>query len=170
MRARYYDPDVGRFISKDPIGILGGLNMFTYVQNNPVNAVDPLGLFNPTKGIAALANAANAVRLYGTGTLKILGATGLASTGVGTPGSVVFLAWGLWNIRGGMVAQNRGALLWEEAFKESWSDATWKNLLGVLPHGEKYDDPCEPSVKEFWWNYKIKSWWEFISEIGTIGL
>ena len=44
MRARYYDPDVGRFISKDPIGILGGLNMFTYVQNNPVNEIDPEGL------------------------------------------------------------------------------------------------------------------------------
>jgi hypothetical protein len=45
MRARYYDPDVGRFISKDPIGILGGLNMFTYVQNNPINWIDPFGLY-----------------------------------------------------------------------------------------------------------------------------
>jgi uncharacterized protein RhaS with RHS repeats len=43
MRARYYDPEVGRFISKDPIGLLGGLNMFTYVQNNPVNLIDPTG-------------------------------------------------------------------------------------------------------------------------------
>jgi len=45
MRARYYDPEVGRFISKDPIGLLGGLNMFTYVGNNPVNLIDPEGKF-----------------------------------------------------------------------------------------------------------------------------
>jgi RHS repeat-associated protein len=45
MRARYYDPEVGRFINKDPIGFLGGdPNLFCYVGNNPVNWVDPLGL------------------------------------------------------------------------------------------------------------------------------
>lgn len=45
MRARYYDPDVGRFISEDPAGFEGGdVNLITYVQNNPVNLVDPLGL------------------------------------------------------------------------------------------------------------------------------
>lgn len=43
-RFRYYDPVVGRFISKDPIGLLGGLNLYTYVTNNPVNFVDPYGL------------------------------------------------------------------------------------------------------------------------------
>lgn len=46
MRARYYDPQVGRFISEDPIGFDGGdVNLYAYVQNDPVNWVDPLGLF-----------------------------------------------------------------------------------------------------------------------------
>jgi RHS repeat-associated protein len=44
MRARYYDPEVGRFINKDPIGYAGGLNLFIYTGNNLVNVVDPLGL------------------------------------------------------------------------------------------------------------------------------
>jgi len=44
MRARFYDPEIGRFISKDPIGFAGGLNLYAYTGNNPVNRVDPLGL------------------------------------------------------------------------------------------------------------------------------
>jgi RHS repeat-associated protein len=45
MRARYYDPEVGRFISKDPIGFAGGdVNLYGYVGSNPVNWVDPFGL------------------------------------------------------------------------------------------------------------------------------
>ncbi|MFJ4456724.1 polymorphic toxin type 47 domain-containing protein, partial [Pseudomonas sp. NPDC089392] len=42
-RYRYYDPIVGRFIGKDPIGFFGGLNIYVYAQN-PTHWVDPLGL------------------------------------------------------------------------------------------------------------------------------
>ena len=43
-RARYYDPTLGRFINGDPIGFAGGdVNFYVYVQNNPVNLIDPLG-------------------------------------------------------------------------------------------------------------------------------
>ena len=45
MRARYYDPNVGRFISEDPIGLEGGdVNLYAYVGNNPVVLIDPDGL------------------------------------------------------------------------------------------------------------------------------
>jgi RHS repeat-associated protein len=43
-RGRYFDPMEGRFISKDPIGFEGGINVYVYVQNNPINAIDPSGL------------------------------------------------------------------------------------------------------------------------------
>jgi RHS repeat-associated protein len=39
-RARYLDPGVGRFVSKDPIGFRGGMNLYGYVANNPVNYSD----------------------------------------------------------------------------------------------------------------------------------
>jgi RHS repeat-associated protein len=44
-RARYYDPMEGRFISKDPISFAGGdINLYGYVQGNPLNHTDSLGL------------------------------------------------------------------------------------------------------------------------------
>lgn len=42
-RFRYYDPDVGRFTTQDPIGILGSDNFYAYAPN-PMGWVDPLGL------------------------------------------------------------------------------------------------------------------------------
>jgi RHS repeat-associated protein len=43
-RARWYDPSTGRFISEDPIGFQGGVNLYGYVGNNPLNANDASGL------------------------------------------------------------------------------------------------------------------------------
>ncbi|WKB56196.1 RHS repeat-associated core domain-containing protein [Eleftheria terrae] len=42
-RNRYYDSHSGRFISKDPIGLLGGIHLYEYAPN-PVHWIDPLGL------------------------------------------------------------------------------------------------------------------------------
>lgn len=42
-RARYYAPELARFISGDPIGLEGGLNMYAYVLNNPLRWRDPRG-------------------------------------------------------------------------------------------------------------------------------
>jgi RHS repeat-associated protein len=42
-RYRYYDPHAGRYISPDPIGVLGGLNPYGY-STNPKRWIDPLGL------------------------------------------------------------------------------------------------------------------------------
>ena len=43
MRARYFDPASGRFISEDPIGLNGGINLFPYAANSPTNFIDPFG-------------------------------------------------------------------------------------------------------------------------------
>jgi RHS repeat-associated protein len=43
-RARYYSPSLQRFISEDPIGLGGGINLYAYVSNDPGNLTDPEGL------------------------------------------------------------------------------------------------------------------------------
>jgi RHS repeat-associated protein len=43
-RARYYDPQAGRFIGEDPVNFLAGINFYAYVKNNAPNTFDPLGL------------------------------------------------------------------------------------------------------------------------------
>jgi RHS repeat-associated protein len=44
FRARYYDPQLARFVSEDPAGLDGGINQYAYVGNDPVNNTDPSGL------------------------------------------------------------------------------------------------------------------------------
>ena len=41
---RYYHPDTGRWLSRDPIGELGGVNLYGFVGNNPISKTDRLGL------------------------------------------------------------------------------------------------------------------------------
>jgi RHS repeat-associated protein len=62
---RYYDPGTGRYLTPDPIGQAGGINLYPYSNNNPVNWVDPLGLRSLTEGEK------NALRYYFGASLNV---------------------------------------------------------------------------------------------------
>jgi len=67
MRARYYDPEVGRFISEDPMGFDGGdVNLYVYASNNPILYSDPLGLWTLQLGWS-VSGGAGAGGTYGKG-------------------------------------------------------------------------------------------------------
>jgi RHS repeat-associated protein len=55
LDARYYDPASGRFVSEDPIGFRGDINLYRYCANDPVNKIDPSGLQPPGGGGGARA-------------------------------------------------------------------------------------------------------------------
>jgi RHS repeat-associated protein len=44
---RFYLPGSGRWMTRDPIGERGGMNLYAFVGNNPINKFDPMGLFDP---------------------------------------------------------------------------------------------------------------------------
>ncbi len=41
---RFYDSETGRYVSADPIGLAGGMNLYSYANQNPINYIDPMGL------------------------------------------------------------------------------------------------------------------------------
>ncbi len=50
-RARDYDPVLGRYIQADPIGLGGGANPYLYANADPVNLIDPMGLYGVAGGL-----------------------------------------------------------------------------------------------------------------------
>jgi RHS repeat-associated protein len=58
---RTYDPATGRYLETDPIGQAGGLNVFAYVESDPINNSDPEGLQAVPMGVALPSAAAAAV-------------------------------------------------------------------------------------------------------------
>lgn len=45
-RARWYDPNEGRFLSEDPAGLGGGINQYVFAGDDPINASDPSGMYS----------------------------------------------------------------------------------------------------------------------------
>ena len=84
-RFRAYDASTARWLSRDPLAEDAGPNFYAYVGNNPVNAVDPLGLVDYLgAGVAAAGIAGNAVAVAGGSTIAAAGvALALTPTGVG---------------------------------------------------------------------------------------
>jgi hypothetical protein len=77
----------------------------------------------------------------------------------------------LWKINSGIASIRRGAQQWKESLCEKSSDATWKNLEGLLPFGQKKDDPGEPGALDYYAHIPINDRNAIVkiaTEIGTL--
>jgi RHS repeat-associated protein len=92
-RARYYDPQLKRFVSEDPIGLEGGVNVYAYVDGDPVSYTDPEGLL--LTGLHAFSQGMTtqqAAQAGGMGTTAaIAGGVAAATTGVAAVGGGGYL-------------------------------------------------------------------------------
>ena len=92
---RAYDADLGRFINRDPIGEAGGLNLYDYVANNPINFYDPLGLYGyATKYWADLSVRGRWWQKPVAWTMGVLSAVVPDTVGISVNGSAGFIAGG----------------------------------------------------------------------------
>jgi RHS repeat-associated protein len=131
---RYYNPAAGRYLKPDPIGILGGINLYVYASSNSVNFFDSHGLVK--------------WRAVGTGTVKIIfGAVGVVGgafaastpTGIGQIVGVAGVLAGSSSIGFGVSQVITGFTnneivfmgLKEAVIKGTTSGLTQKNLLAA---------------------------------------
>jgi RHS repeat-associated protein len=127
LRARYYDPSTGQFLTRDPITALTR-EPYAYVADNPLNATDPMGLcnINPFSGDSCLGVVVGAVTTAGNFVARA--AVGVEEAGAGISAGV---AGGL--AAGGAVA---ATLVFNTEAGESASDCS-RNLPAIGPHAQQ---------------------------------
>jgi RHS repeat-associated protein len=85
---RYYDPTTGRFLTPDPIGLTGGINLFAY-PNNPVNLIDPLGLSGISVFLGTASYGLNTIALIPTPFSPAVKVTGVIFAGLSIVNAIV---------------------------------------------------------------------------------
>ncbi|MFM8548162.1 MAG: phospholipase effector Tle1 domain-containing protein [Betaproteobacteria bacterium] len=96
---RTYDPRRGRYLEPDPLGLMGGWNLFTYAGGNPIQATDPLGLIlfafdgtgnsNPARAPDTLSTVAKFVSLYAGQARHYMSGVGTPDVRSGIQGSAI---------------------------------------------------------------------------------
>lgn len=123
--------------------------------------------FNPTKLLVGVTNSVIAIK-SGLQS-RVLALVSVVAFGLGQPEiGVPAATLSVWKAKSSVSASKRAGIQIGEAFAEKFSDASYRNLLGVAPFGQHFDDPSEPTPQQFFANnIRDFSVWDIASEIGT---
>jgi RHS repeat-associated protein len=89
MRNRNYDPNIGQFLSNDPLNAVGGLNLRQYTGNGPTDRIDPFGLYYVDIGVSGGVWVGGTFGVQiGTGGVFVYVGAGVTTPGIG--GSIQF--------------------------------------------------------------------------------
>jgi RHS repeat-associated protein len=91
---RFYDPVTGRWPNRDPIEELGGINLYAYVGNNPINYIDPFGLTDCAALKAAIARMTGSIHgaLHSMSDINQMFDSAQTSAGISLGISAIFAA------------------------------------------------------------------------------
>jgi RHS repeat-associated protein len=151
LRARYYDPALGRFLNEDPIGFAGGLNYYQFALSNPVNGSDPFGLRPCTDqwidDLQTLLDLAGLIPGFGEFfdlfNAGIYGLRGDAlNAGLSLGSAIPILGWGSTAAKLGIKGASRGqdafaAGKWLTHFEKHGAEFGYKNSVEYLRGGQK---------------------------------
>jgi RHS repeat-associated protein len=141
---RYYNPELGRYMEPDPIGLKGGLNPYAYAGNDPVNKTDPSGL---CVGPLFVPCAIHAGRMVYLNAPRIAAAIeGLSPAAAGSVGAAAGVAGVAAKVEGQTVS--KGWKVGDDVYKATakgnepaWSTVRsrfWKNESSAENSAEKY--------------------------------
>ncbi|MHC1725921.1 MAG: RHS repeat-associated core domain-containing protein [Syntrophobacteraceae bacterium] len=131
---RFYSAGLGRWVTRDPLGEAGGVNLYGFVNNDPLNGLDSFGLYNYYKGALGVGMA-----LYGTLSLAanasiIVGGVILSGTGAGAVVGPLGIVMGLAGIPLSINTLHNAESLLREARKDS-EYIPWVNEESPCPRG-----------------------------------
>jgi len=149
FRARWYDPETGRWLSKDPIGISGGFNQYVFCGNNPVMFVDPWGFCEVESTKIEIFGAGVAATLGAFGSVGVIwdteGNFGLTFTGEVGVGVEAGLNSALLDLAFGHIPDSTaGSIIEQSGFDET---ARFHVLTGATTDGLSHDSDAKFSVK-----------------------